>query len=59
MFYITCYKTFKNTIMLNRKLKNRVKELEDRLKFQRRWNIEMYRLLERVCKRLDELEKTK
>ena len=45
--------------MLNRKLENRVKELEDRLKFQRRWNIEMYRLLERVCKRLDELEKTK
>jgi len=42
--------------MFNTKLKRRVKELEDRLKFQRRWNIEMYRLLERVCKRLDTLE---
>ena len=44
--------------MLNRKLNNRVKELEDRLEFQKRWNNEMYRLLERVCKRLDNLELT-
>jgi len=59
MFYITCYKTFKNTIMINTKLKKQVKELERKLEYQKRWNDEMYNLTKRMCKRLDELEKTK
>ena len=42
--------------MFNTKLKKQVKELEGRIEFQTRWNNEMYRLLERVCKRLDTLE---
>jgi DNA-binding transcriptional regulator GbsR (MarR family) len=42
--------------MFNTKLKKQVKELESRIEFQTRWNNEIYRLLERVCKRLDTLE---
>jgi DNA-binding transcriptional regulator GbsR (MarR family) len=42
--------------MFNTKLKKQVKELESRIEFQTRWSNEIYRLLERVCKRLDTLE---
>ena len=42
--------------MFNTKLKKQVKELERRLEYQKRWNNEMYRLTERMCKRLDKLE---
>ena len=42
--------------MFNTKLKKQVEELESRIEFQTRWNNEIYRLLERVCIRLDALE---
>ena len=45
--------------MINTKLKKQVKELERKLEYQKRWNDEMYNLTKRMCKRLDELEKTK
>jgi DNA-binding transcriptional regulator GbsR (MarR family) len=47
---------FKITNMFNTKLKRRVKELERKLEYQKRWNDEMYNLTKRMCKRLDKVE---
>tara|TARA_B110000091_G_scaffold160542_1_gene171122 strand:+ start:577 stop:717 length:141 start_codon:yes stop_codon:yes gene_type:complete len=42
--------------MFNTKLKRKVKELERKLEYQKRWNDEMYNLTKRMCKRLDKIE---
>ena len=42
--------------MFNAKLKKRVKELEIKLEYQKRWNGEISDLLRRLCRRIDKLE---
>ena len=42
--------------MFNKKLKNRIKFLESRLEYQKRYNDEMYNLTKKMCERLNKLE---
>jgi len=39
-----------------KELAKKIKELERKLEYQKRWNDEMYNLTKRMCKRLDKIE---
>ena len=42
--------------MFNKTLKKRLTELEEELRYQKRFNNEIQLLVKRMCKRLDKLE---